>query len=296
MRSGRPALTLTFAGGIGDQLLCTVVAHEAARRGVGPIWMVTPVPEFFRGNPDVAEVISTALGQIKVHQFVSRQWCCPLYTKPEQPLDLDRDEIPTAHILELMCKKAGLSGEIILRPYLHLDADERARGRLMERQIVIHSGRLAMPNKNWYFEGFQKVANGLSKIGNVIQIGTFQDQPLAGVIDLRGKLSLRETAALLNNALVFVGQVGMTMHLARAVECRAAIIYGGREHPKQSGYSANENLFADIPCAPCWQYSRCEYERVCMRQISADDVITAAARQISLHGVPLVEDRGLIPN
>ena len=45
-------------------------------------------------------------------------------------------------------------------------------------------------------------------------------------------------------SLAFVGQVGFLMHLARAVDCRAVIVYGGRETPAQSGYPCNENLYS----------------------------------------------------
>ena len=59
------------------------------------------------------------------------------------------------------------------------------------------------------------------------------------------------------------------MHLARAVDCRSVIIYGGREHPSQSGYSANENLYWSGACAPCWLRNDCNYGRICMQRNSA---------------------------
>ena len=90
--------------------------------------------------------------------------------------------------------------------------------------------------------------------------------------DLRGKTTLRESAAILSRSLAFVGQVGFLMHLARAVECRAVILYGGREHPSQSGYSCNENLYSEVGCSPCWRLNSCPYDKECMRRISAADV------------------------
>jgi ADP-heptose:LPS heptosyltransferase len=107
---------------------------------------------------------------------------------------------------------------------------------------------------------------------------------------LRGKTTIRESAAILSNSMVFVGLVGFLMHLARAVECRSVIVYGGREAPWQSGYSSNENLYTPMHCSPCWLWNRCDYDRECMNLISVEDVTAATERQVARAGQPLVVD------
>jgi hypothetical protein len=72
------------------------------------------------------------------------------------------------------------------------------------------------------------------------------------------------------------------------------IIYGGREHAWQTGYSCNENLESRPPCAPCWLWNDCDFDRVCMRQITADHVVSAVERVLARHGEPLNEDRAII--
>ena len=52
-----------------------------------------------------------------------------------------------------------------------------------------------------------------------IQLGSATDPALQHVNDLRGATSIREAAAILNHARLYVGTVGFLMHLARAVEC-----------------------------------------------------------------------------
>jgi len=76
------------------------------------------------------------------------------------------------------------------------------------------------------------------------------------------------------------------MHLARAVDCRGVIVYGGRENPSVSGYECNENLMGKTPCSPCWQRNRCDYDRECMRIISASQVIDAVLLQLGRYGKP----------
>ena len=201
-------------------------------------------------------------------------------------------QIPTAEpILLTMCRVAGISGEVALRPYLFLRPSELAKGRLFEKQIVIQSSGLGanipMMNKEWFPDRFQAVASRLQSQGRLIQLGTPSDPPLQGALDLRGENFPREATAILANALVFVGQVGFLMHLARAVDCRSAIVYGGRETPATTGYLANKNLIGLTPCSPCWEVNKCDHDRECMKMISAETVVNAAKEQIDLQGQPL---------
>ena len=108
-------------------------------------------------------------------------------------------------------------------------------------------------------------------------------------MDLRGKTTLRQTAAILANSVVFVGLVGFLMHLARAVDCRSVIVYGGRELPSITGYACNQNLVRQPPCAPCGLYNDCEYHRDCMEQIEVGDVVLAIEHQAQQHGPLPVE-------
>ena len=85
----------------------------------------------------------------------------------------------------------------------------------------------------------------------------------------------------------FVGLEGFLMHLARAVECPAVIVFGGRSAPWQLGYVCNINIHSTISCAPCWRSNDCEFGRQCMHGISAADVIAAAREMIRRPRNPL---------
>ena len=106
-------------------------------------------------------------------------------------------------------------------------------------------------------------------------------------MDLRGRTNLRQSAAVLANSLVFIGLSGFLMHLARAVDCRSVIIYGGREKPAITGYVANKNLYHQVRCAPCWLRNSCEFNHKCMDMVSVDNVISATADQIGRYGTLL---------
>jgi len=101
-------------------------------------------------------------------------------------------------------------------------------------------------------------------------------------------------ATILANCRVFVGNVGFLMHLARAVECRSVIVFGGREAPWQSGYSGNINLFSPVSCAPCWLWNKCDHDRICMDVITAEEVIDSVKLQLEMPAENLPVDQTVI--
>lgn len=297
VRHPLPRILLQYDGGIGDSLLCSVVSRELRRRGARGIWVATRSPDLFSGSPDVDRVVLPAA---RVHSYARALGCRlvdPRYNHYD-PVS-DRHVYKPGHQITAMCVAAGITGEVVLRPHLHLRPEERARGRLAPRQVVLQSSgasaRFPILNKEWYPERFAQVAEALRGRFELLQLGSPGDPLLPGVRDLRGKTTLRETAAILSQSLLFVGLEGLLMHLARAVECRAVVVYGGYTHPTHTGYSAYENLFSAVPCAPCWLRSTCGHDHACMRQISAEDVLGGVERQLALVGAPLPEDRVMIP-
>ncbi len=140
-----------------------------------------------------------------------------------------------------------------------------------------------MTNKQWYPQRFQEVVNSLKGEVEFVQIGMANDDKLDGVSnDLRGVTSVREAITAIATADLFVGLIGFYMHAAKAVNTKAIIIYGGREHPLQSGYADNINIFTPLPCSPCWKWNDCDYDRKCMSDISSFKVITLIKEHLNL--------------
>ena len=269
--------------------MCTTVFRELKKRGTRGVAFTTPNLELFKNNNDIDEIIP-------VRNSNSDQWrqlglpFTRLAYATYDPLR-DADEPPNEHILIKMCKLAGIGGPIELRPYLYLTREEFAAGKIADGQVVMQSSGMsaafAMRNKEWFPYRFQEVCSELRADVHVIQLGSPNDPKFEGATDLRGKTTMREAAAIMANSYVFIGLVGFLMHLARAVDCRSVIVYGGREKPVQSGYVTNKNLYSQVKCAPCWLRNPCEYDRKCMDMISVSQVITAAAEQISRYGTLL---------
>lgn len=299
-RRGVPRHLVYFYGrSPGDDMMCTVVLREMRKRGHRGVWMMTRFPELFARNPDPDRVVPFDKRYERLVNWVGgRAWYAE-YGGHDRVTD--QGPIPERHIIALMCQACGISGPVTLRPYLVLSDEERAVGRVGPRQIALHStGRSAytpMKNKEWLPERLQAVAHALRRDYTLVQLGSAGDPPIEGCVDLRGKTTMRESAAILANSLLFLGQVGFLMHLTRAVDRPAVIIYGGREKPWQSGYSSNTNIATELPCSPCWQWNRChnEVERQCMRLIGVDQVVSAVRERAARADEPLVEDTEDVP-
>jgi hypothetical protein len=299
-RRGRPGHLVHFYGNTpGDDLMCTVVLREMRRRGYRGVWMMTRFPALFEGNRDPEVVVPFDERYQRLTSWVGGRSAYVHYGGHDHVND--RGPIPDRHIISLMCQSVGLSGPVTLRPYLFLSERERAAGRVGPRQIALHSSGMsaftAMKNKEWLPERLQAVAHALQRDYTVVQLGSAHDPIIDGCVDLRGKTSIRESAAILANSEVFLGQVGFLMHLTRAVDRPAVIVYGGREMPWQSGYSCNTNLATPLPCAPCWRWNACDNPNVreCMSRIGVDEVVEAVRERAARADEPLVEDVDDVP-
>jgi hypothetical protein len=292
-RWGVPPRALLFGPlSLGDDLLCTAVLREARERGE-PFAMFTARPELFAGNSDPTRLLPIDDYHITAVRRLGTRVVQPYYIRPD-PVQADRDLLPPHHIIAEMCRLAGLRGTVRLRPWLVLTAAERARGALHPRQIALHSTGLtaAIPyaNKEWGAENFAAVARLLSPDFKLVQLGSTRDPALPVDVDLRGKTTLREAAAVLASSLAFVGLEGFLTHLARAVDTPATVVFGGRAGPANFGYPCNVNFYSNVSCAPCGLRNTCEYEHECMLRIPASEV-AAQARSLALRPpAPLAVD------
>ena len=298
-RAPLPKTLLYFGFRPGDDLLCTALLRELRKRGKDGLLMVSDHRALFAGNHDPTYVRplwaryyrdgSTVAICQRFAQIFGGQFTRPEYA----PLDVeDRRKQPRRHIIAEMCARVDITGPVTIRPYLALSDEERSLATWASGHIVIQSSGLAarhpMLNKQWHADRFQGVVDALAGELSIIQLGSSEDPPLQHVNDLRGTTSIRETAAILSHARLYVGTVGFLMHLARAVECPSVIVFGGREAPCQSGYICNSNLYSAVPCAPCWRANTCEFDRRSrMSDISVDDVVSAIRQMLQRSRNPL---------
>jgi hypothetical protein len=293
-----PKVLLYFGFAPGDDLLCTAVLRELRKRGDDRILMVSDHRDLFVGNQDFTYL--RALWKrydkdgstVAVCRRFARIWG-GRFIRPEYapPCGDDRRRQPSRHVIAEMCARAGITGPVSVRPYLALTETEKNSAVWAHNCIAIQSSgmgaRHPMRNKQWREERFQGVVDALRGEAEFIQIGLPGDMALRHVRDFRGATGIRGAAAILHQARLYVGTVGLLMHLARAVECPGVIVFGGREAPWQTGYTGNFNLYSAPPCAPCWRDNTCDFGRKCMDDIGVDDVVAAIRRMMQRPRNPL---------
>lgn len=279
-----------YDGGIGDELLMSTVFHEMAKRGIARPTFMSRYPDLFTHNPAVGAVWAWDARILALHAALRQDATYPCYMY-ERIAEGDVHYCPPYPMTARMCKMSKVFGEIDIRPYLYLTDSEKQAGQVAPRQVAIMSSGLSALhkhlNKQWFPERYQAVVDALQGQYDFVQIGAASDPRLENTLDLRGKTSLRQTAAILSRSLLFVGQIGFLMHLARAVDCRSVIVYGGREMPYQSGYVCNENLYTPLTCSPCWKENACDFDRECLQRIQPEHVLAAVHRQMERVGEPL---------
>jgi hypothetical protein len=278
LSNGIPNKAFRFGGGLGDHLLCTTIFHEWAKRGVRKCWFLSQYHELFTKNPYGLRVIEDNWKAIKLLENINRSATLLYYGKwVGEP---DRITPPQKHIIEEILQCGGITGKVSLRPYWSGDISYAPLGS-SKRFVCVQSTQTfpstPMGNKRWEESRLQVVVNQLVDGYEIIQLGTSNEPRLEQTTDGRN-LSISESASMLANASFFVGQVGFLMHLARAVDTRSVIIYGGREKAWQSGYPCNANIESNLACSPCWQNNQCDHDRKCMSDITTNHVVNAIKR------------------
>jgi hypothetical protein len=294
LKHGAPNVMPQFLGGLGDELLLTCVAHELKKRDDNiKIWQVSSAYEILLYNPDYHKVFSMGDWHLRYSNLLNSRRLKLRYS--EMPIQGEYEVPVKEHILSVLSRKAGIKGQIEIRPHCHITEGEKVNFRYSGNQVVIqsvgpHSHHNIMRNKIWPHDRFLDLVKMIRSSHadiNIIQIGSQNDLPLNKVLDLRGKTTLRESAAIISESDCFIGTSGLLSHLARAVDCRSVVIYGGREHSWQTGYICNENLDSFIDCAPCWHWNECDRGRVCMDMITAEKVFEAVEKVLAKKKTPL---------
>lgn len=275
---GIPTKAFHFGGGLGDHLLCTAVFHELGKRGIQKCWMLSHYPEIFQNNPYGLQVAPDDWKTIKLLQKIKRPSTLLYYGKWIG--DNDKIDPPKKHIISEILQKCDIKGDVSLRPYWYGDTRPNTlvpkKDYLCVQSTKTHSST-PMLNKQWDEDSLIEVIKSLKDKFEVIQLGTLEEPRLPNTIDYRN-LGISDSATLLANTKFFIGQVGFLMHLARAVDTRSVIIYGGREKAWQSGYPCNENIESSPSCSPCWQNNQCGYQRKCLSAISSQDLLKGVNR------------------
>jgi heptosyltransferase-2 len=206
------------------------------------------------------------------------------------------------HVSERLLSLAGLTDEQERRAlstpwYVTAQASRRSSRKLLadhgvepERSFVTLAPGSVWPTKRWPSPGFASLARRISERGRVVVLlGTEAERELcAGVcrevaghaVNLAGLASLSELAAILERAVVHVGNDSGPGHLAAAVDTPVIAIFGPTD-PAAGFRPWGEHVLTVgldgvLDCRPCSLHGsrRCPLDHHrCMRELAPSDVI-----------------------
>lgn len=152
--------------------------------------------------------------------------------------------------------------------------------------IVLNPGAYYGPAKRWPAERFAALADLLQKNdkGNIVITGSAEEISLSHRISealgkkpivLSGKTDLRQLAAVISQADVFVTNDSGPMHMANALKVPVVAIFGPT-NPAVTGPFQNpaKVLHKKPVCWPC-SYRECPFDHRCMTSISPEEVYEA---------------------
>jgi len=256
------------SGAVGDDLLMSCVLpglkykYPDKKIIIEANWV-----DLFKSNPYVHWVTDKHLKTTKKH------------LKPKYIIDVNS----TKPIIKQMSESVGLNN--FNYPEIYLNEDET--GKIAKKYdfpyiVIAPAGKqkFSKNRKDWGVEKFQDLRDLFSQY-RFIQTGASSDPLMKDVIDERG-LDIRSCAALLKNAIFFLGLEGGLMHLSKAVGTKSVIIYGGALNPEITGYKENLNIATSPECGLCFhsykKHDVCS-TMICMNMISPEYV----AKQIKEH-------------
>ncbi len=213
-----------------------------------------------------------------------------------QPIPFRNDDRIVHHVyyyLNLL-KASGTAGDYS-PPWIYLSLGERldARGKLsgLRKPVLgINPGAAYGSAKRWLPERFAEVAQRFTNDtkGSIVLFGGAGEEGIGAEIarciggrftaphcflNLSGKTSIRELAALIAESDLFLTNDSGPLHIAYAVGTPLVALFGSTD-PRLTGPVGEGNVVisAALPCGPCFERTCKNNDLKCMHSITSDEV------------------------
>jgi ADP-heptose:LPS heptosyltransferase len=173
-----------------------------------------------------------------------------------------------------------------------LDSTDKIRSLLApirSKKIVAIFPGSSIEERRWGSDHFRQVAKELVENCFSVAVVGGRDECKAGVeiaaelhetINLCGKLSLVETAAVLKEAALLVSGDSGILHLGFGLGTKTLSLFGPGIEKKWAPRGQNHVVInKNLDCSPCTKFGytpKCRRNTECMKQITADEVVAEA--------------------
>ena len=172
------------------------------------------------------------------------------------------------------------------------DEEKRAEELLREARVPsdtkligLSPGATFGPAKRWFPDRFAKLGDELQKRyqAKIIIFGSYGEKEIANSIkammnstplNLTGRTTLRELAALVSRCCLFITNDTGTMHVAAAVKTPLVAIFGSTD-PVRTAPLGNKSIVLrkEVPCSPCLKKECERKDYLCLERITVEDVL-----------------------
>ena len=226
-------------------------------------------------------------------------------------VDLPKEGFVKKHIIEYYADMAALIGveikdkkpELNISPAVtnNIKAFLGSYGVLPYNYVVIAPGGGVTWGRegafrHWPLEYFAQLTALIRKIyafDNVVVIGSHGELPMGealreqikGLVNLCGKTSITEAAAILKTAKLFIAGDGGLVHLAVSQDVPIITFYGPPDPNVYGPYPLNEKIAVmvkNISCRPCYQNFRMNaacITHACMNELKPQEVFDELIRR-----------------
>lgn len=152
----------------------------------------------------------------------------------------------------------------------------------------------SVKERQWGTERFREVAGSLAARGLPVVVVGGPDDELAGEIivrgtggmNLAGKTTLVETAAVLARSLLLLSGDSGVLHIAVGLGVPTVSLFGPGIQAKWGPIGeAHTVLNRELPCSPCTRFGTtppCAYRARCLSEITVPEVVSAIERRLPL--------------
>lgn len=193
---------------------------------------------------------------------------------------------------------AAISGEPVATERLALPVAEAERAwadaalrPLAGRRVAVIAPGAPIRERQWIVDRWIDVARGLVAEGWTIGlVGAGAERAVCrsiaraldpgAVVDLSGQATIRQTAAVIARAGVYLASDGGLLHVAHALDAPTVALFGATPIDKWAPRGPHaRTVHHPLPCAPCTRFGYtppCPRGVECLQRIAAADVLHAA--------------------
>ncbi len=186
----------------------------------------------------------------------------------------------------LLAEVLGLDvGNFAMKMYVEPEAVKSAESKWppLENDFAVFAPFTTRPQKHWIKERWVQLSGRIFDEFRVrvVLLGGNEDVPAASriaggnpdILDLTGKTSLQESAAMIQKSCLLIGvDTGLT-HMGIALDVPTIALFGATRPYLDTTGTSGTVIYHPHECSPCRRSPTCDDDFTCMKAITVDEVM-----------------------